>query len=327
MKVSIIIPIYNPGMYFDECINSILKQTYNDWELLLVDDGSTDGTEDKCRKYAKNDIRIKYLQSNHGGVSHARNVGIAEATGEYLFFMDNDDYWKEEALLQNVIEQIEIQKADVVMYQSVSFWPDGRQSKGIPDVDMAKVNSGNKAEALKYIIKRDILTRAVWTKAIRRELIVENGLYFPEGQRNEDVYFTGRLILCANSFGWCDNATYMYRKGTGVSQSDQRVSDKTIDDLQKICVEYIEYVDENIVDNELNEAYMAYISYPFAVWMMYIGETKNSKLKAKISQMKQYSYVLNNHCNPYIGQVRMCNNILGFRLTIKLLALYDKLRK
>lgn len=325
MKCSIIIPVYNPGKYFDDCVNSVLKQTYKDWELLLVDDGSTDGTEDKCKEYSKNDNRIKYLVSNHGGVAHARNVGISEATGEYLLFMDNDDYWKEETLLQSVVEQINKKKVDIVMYSSVSFWPNGKRTKMVEKVDISKVYSNNKAEALEYVIKKDILTRAVWTKAIRKTLIDKHNLCFPEGQRNEDVFFTGQLILHAKSFGWCDNATYMYRKGTGVSQTDQRVSDQTIDDLQQICVEYIDYVNNHIELSELRKVYLAYISYPFAVWMMYIGAIRKDKARTKINMMKEYSYVLDNKINPYIKQVRICNKILGFGFTIRLLNLYYKM--
>ena len=327
MKLSIIIPIYNPGKYFEECIESVLKQTYTDWELLLVDDGSDDGTEDKCIEYAASDNRIRVLHSNHGGVSHARNVGISASVGEFLLFMDNDDYWKEDTLLQNVAEQIEIQKADVIMYSCAGFWPDGRLSKKVTDVDKKRIDSDNKADTIKYIVQKDILTRAVWTKAIRRDLIIKHDLCFPEGKRNEDVYFTGRLILYANKFGWCDNATYMYRKGTGVSQSDQKVSDKTIEDLQKICIEYINFVNKNVKNEELRDAYTAYISYPYAVWMMYVGRVKNQNLRSSVQLMKKYSYVLDNRYSPYIKQVRICKKIFGYNATIKLLAVYDKLRK
>lgn len=85
--VSIIIPVYNVGKYFEECIESILKQTCSDWELILIDDGSTDGTREKCDSYSRLDKRIKTIYSNRGGVSKARNLGIDTAKGDFLLLL------------------------------------------------------------------------------------------------------------------------------------------------------------------------------------------------------------------------------------------------
>lgn len=90
-KVSIIVPIYNSAPYLKECIQSVIKQTYMDFELLLIADGSTDGSEEICRKFARQDRRIRFLSQEHKGVSAARNMGMDNAEGEYLFFLDSDD--------------------------------------------------------------------------------------------------------------------------------------------------------------------------------------------------------------------------------------------
>ena len=185
--VSIIIPVYNAGIYLDECIESVLKQTYLEWELLLIDDGSTDGSREKCEQYSSNDPRIKVIYSERGGVSHARNTGIEKAQGEYFFFMDHDDYWKEDMLLENVMNQIGIQKAEVMMYPVISFWPGGGMSKPVLDVDVSLVNSSDKAAAIRYIVEKDVLTRAVWTKAIHRDLFIKYHIRFPEGDRKSVV--------------------------------------------------------------------------------------------------------------------------------------------
>lgn len=325
--ISIIIPVYNAGAYLEQCIESVLQQTYLDWELLLVDDGSTDGSREKCERYAENEPRIKVIYSERGGVSRARNAGIEVAQGEYFFFMDNDDYWKEDTLLENVMTQIEIQKAEVMMYSVISFWPNGEMSKRVKGIDVSLINSSDKATAIRYMVEKDILTRAVWTKAIHRDLFKKYNIRFPEGMRNEDVYVTGQLLLCAEKFGWCEEATYMYRKGTGVSQSDQKVSTQIIRDMQNICVEYVDNVERMPVSEELKMAYYSYIAYPFAVLMMYIGGTKDKKIKAGIKTLKEYAKVLKADYNPYVKIVRRAYRIFGFGLTIRLLVWYDRIRR
>ena len=91
--VSIIVPVYNAEKYIDECIQSVLCQTYAAWELLLVDDGSTDNSGNICDKYAREDIRIKVLHQKNQGVSVARNVALDWAKGDYIIFLDSDDFW------------------------------------------------------------------------------------------------------------------------------------------------------------------------------------------------------------------------------------------
>lgn len=325
--ISIIVPVYNAGKYFEECVESVLKQTYNDWELILIDDGSTDGTREKCDNYSKSDNRIKTIYSNRGGVSRARNIGIDSAKGDYLFFMDNDDYWKEDTLLENVIQQIKVQNADIMMYSCITFWPDGRTDETVKDIEIEKVNSNDKASSIKYIVQKDILTRAVWTKAIKRDLFSDNNIRFPEGMRNEDVDVTGKLLLYSKKIGWCDNATYMYRKGTGISQSDQQVSDQTILDMKEICIDFIDTVDAKDISSELRTAYYSYIAYPFAVLMMYIGGTKNKQIKKECTQLKKYAKVLKADYNPYVKFINKAYKILGFKNTIRLLSIYNKIRK
>lgn len=326
MKISIIVPVYNAGKYLDECIESVRKQSYKDWELLLVDDGSDDGSREKCIAYADKDSRIRTFFNNHGGVSSARNVALEKALGEYYMFMDNDDYWEENNLLRDVIEQIKAQECDMLMFGCTEFWPDGKKKPKPQNIDMEKICNVNKADAIKYCVEKDILTRAVWTKAIKREIFTANGLRFPEGKRNEDVYVTGELLRYVKKIGWCNTGTYMYRKGTGVSQSDQKPSQKIIDDLKDMCIDYIETINRSDESKELKEAYLSYIAYPYAVWMMHTSQVK-PKNKRDIQLMKKYSNVLEIDVNPYMKLIKKAYMIVGFEMTIRLLGIYDKIRK
>ncbi len=124
-KISIIIPIYNAENELKKCIGSILDQTQQDIEIILVDDGSTDKSLCICQKYAKADCRVKAIHQKNAGVSAARNVGIGMATGQYIGFVDSDD-WIEPQMYERLLSEVERTGADVVMCDATTVYNDGR---------------------------------------------------------------------------------------------------------------------------------------------------------------------------------------------------------
>ena len=125
-KVSIIIPVYNQEKYLDKCINSVIRQSYDDLECILVDDGSTDNSPEICDKYEKKDDRIKVFHQPNSGVSKARNVGLANAKGEWITFADSDDYLEQHAFQTYIDAAIKYQ-ADVVRGGYFREYDDGHQ--------------------------------------------------------------------------------------------------------------------------------------------------------------------------------------------------------
>ena len=118
--VSIIVPIYNVEKYLRQCLDSILRQTFRPLEIILVNDGSTDGSDTICQEYAKIDERIVYLKKENGGVSDARNVGLDAVTSDYVLFIDSDD-WIEPTYVEVLYEKIEEYQADIVFQNYTSF--------------------------------------------------------------------------------------------------------------------------------------------------------------------------------------------------------------
>ena len=107
IKISVIIPIYKVESYLRECVESVLRQTYQNLEIILVDDGSPDSCPQICEEYAIFDKRIKVIHKKNGGLSSARNEGFKHATGEYVLFLDSDDYWEKETAIQELIDKAE----------------------------------------------------------------------------------------------------------------------------------------------------------------------------------------------------------------------------
>ena len=133
IKFSIIIPVYNVEKYLNECVDSVLNQTYKYMEIILVDDGSTDSSPQICDSYAEKDNRIRAIHKENGGLSSARNAGIKNMTGDYVLFLDSDDFWDNNKALEHLSYIISEQKPDVVCYGYKEFctgyFKDERRSK------------------------------------------------------------------------------------------------------------------------------------------------------------------------------------------------------
>ena len=128
MKVSFVLPIYNVLPYLERCVQSLLCQTYKDFEIILVDDGSPDGCGKLCDELAARDNRIRVIHQENKGLSGARNTGIDNAKGEYIIFVDSDDYWLLDDGLQTLVDNCEPQ-TDMVAFKAFDVWKDERKTK------------------------------------------------------------------------------------------------------------------------------------------------------------------------------------------------------
>ena len=124
-KVSIIVPVYNVSTYLDECIQSVLNQTYKNFELLLVDDGSTDNSGEICDKYATQDERVKVIHQQNGGAGKAKNTALDEATGDYIAFLDGDDCF-DVGYVKTMLDAMERNGADIVQCALSRFYKSGK---------------------------------------------------------------------------------------------------------------------------------------------------------------------------------------------------------
>lgn len=148
MKISFVIPVYKVEQYIEQCVDSVLNQTYKDIEVVLVDDGSPDNCPKMCDEYALEDNRIKVVHKPNGGLSDARNAGLSVATGDYVIFMDSDDFWTSNNHLEQLIEIVKINPdCDFVGFNCSYFYPDtDSYVQWVPYFeDIEKPSSGNDA--------------------------------------------------------------------------------------------------------------------------------------------------------------------------------------
>lgn len=200
--ISIIIPIYNAEKYLRRAVDSIRNQTFSDWELILVDDGSSDGCGKICDEYAGMDSRIQVLHRNNQGVSASRNAGLDVASGEYIYFLDSDDYLPEQAL-HTLYSRMTEENADLVVAGHSRVEADG----------YIHCDSGNwpelkTTEEIQRAILQNRLPNFVWGKLYKKELW--EGIRMPEGQVMEDLYICPSVFMKAKHIILDKTPLYFY---------------------------------------------------------------------------------------------------------------------
>ncbi len=323
-KVSIIIPVYNSAQYLRQCVSSIAAQTYREIEILLIDDGSTDQSGALCDALAAEDSRIVVIHQENAGTSAARNTGLEHASGSYITFTDNDDYWCKKDALESMMRQIEQSDADLLLFDSLIWWEDTQRM--VPPSSVCareQIVSKSAAEAIGQFTKANIFSAyCVWGKLIRASVILENGLRFPVGMRNEDIDFCAHLLRLCRRYDWYADAFYVYRKGHTGAQTKQRITYRMLSDLKAILLRHLELGRQ--LDEAHRRALNAYLSFPYAVWMGQSRLVKDADISAERGEMKQYRYLLKESNHPSVHLVYLASRFLGYGLTCRLLAVYLK---
>lgn len=201
--ISVIVAIYNMAPYLDRCIQSLLCQTYKDLEILLVNDGSTDGSRDICEKYRGMDSRIVLYDKDNGGISDARNYGLERSNGEYLAFVDPDD-WIEDTFFNSLVDQMEREKADIAC---VGFDYVYDEKYKMPDRRVKNTKMTQK-QCMSHLCRNKWFTSHVWNKLYRREVF--EGIRFPCGKNYEDIAVMHELIMSADIIMCSSEILYHY---------------------------------------------------------------------------------------------------------------------
>lgn len=219
MKISIVIPVYNVRPYLNTCLQSVLKQSYKNIEIILVNDGSTDGSDLICETYRAKDSRIIYVSQENRGLSGARNTGMKYASGDYVLFLDSDDFIALNTI-EVAVDEIKENHADIV---AVGF----TQFSDECCVANKEVESYAFQQSTRSAFYKQLITNHACGKIIKKELI--NDITFPEGRNYEDIATTHKFFYRASSVSYTNSGFYFYRTRPGAITSVIRKKD--IDDM------------------------------------------------------------------------------------------------
>lgn len=211
-EISVIVPVYNAASFLPGCIESILGQTFHDFELLLVDDGSTDGSGAVCRSYAEKDSRVQYLFKPNGGVSSARNLGLDHASGRYVAFCDSDDYAGSD-WLQSMYDAADGESLVVSSYIIRDGVPSSGRKAGLPPGESSVFVSAS--DILERLVRARLL-QFVWNKLFVRTVITGASLRFDEDFTIfEDEYFVLGYLHASMKVKYVDGGGYVYNLPAG----------------------------------------------------------------------------------------------------------------
>lgn len=245
--VSIIVPVYNTESYLEKCLNSILNQTYENIEIIIIDDGSTDNSYKILQKFQNKNKRIRLLQQKNSGQGVARNKGIEISKGEYIFFIDSDD-----RVTENMVEEMvsEIEKTDSDFSSFLIAFEDSKSQK----IYKKKFNSTilKNDEIYQNTLEIKDIFIVPWNKIYKRKFLVDNEIYFPKIKKNEDILFIHKLAFFSKKCSFINKIFYYswMREGS----TSRNVTEENI----KASLELLKREKELLLKNKCFEKYELY---------------------------------------------------------------------
>lgn len=319
-RFSIIIPVYNVEQYLDECVKSVLAQTYTDFEILLIDDGSPDNSGALCDKLAKEDSRIRVFHQENRGLSGARNTGIRNAVGEYLQFLDSDDWWASPDVLREIADRLDLIDADVLSYDYRKSYDGKLSATYFGSAADAPTDLGD--DSLDYMISNSLWVTGACNKAIRRSLFDGGDLFFREGITSEDIDWTLRLALKARRFDYCSTVAFVYRQRNGsISHS---ISLKAVGILVSNVEECVKLLRD--ADEDKARVMTPFVSYQYATLLHnYAGLAKAERVSPLDDRVRALLPLLKNSSNGKVRFMYLSTSLFGFNFTLFLLRTRQKL--
>lgn len=315
--ISVIVPIYNVESCLRTCIDSIINQSYHDFELLLVDDGSTDSCGKICDEYAAKDDRVRAFHKKNGGLSDARNYGIEQANGEYLTFIDSDDYIASN-YLETLYQMLCTQNADISVVCCKIVYD---MNADVGNVNVLSVLTIDPQEAIRRMLIRSPFGVSAWGKLFKRELFEK--IQFPVGRLYEDLLTTPYIFEKCQKVVYTEAQMYFYyqRPDSITNRPFSEQDLQAFNGLRQI-VDYIETqfpeihdaVVSRYIDDSLN------IFFHRAIWQ------KDYIKYARIIKKKDRSIWKEGLKNPYLGKFRkfqiflLLVNLRAFRAVYRIKA-------
>lgn len=322
--VSIVIPVYNVEKYLNESVDSVLRQTCSNYEVILVDDGSTDQSGLMCDEYLKVSDKITVIHQENGGLSAARNTGLKASQGEYVYFLDSDDYI-EDCALEHLLDTAIKESSDIVFFDGYVFFDgcedDPTMSRYIRQ-DQYKTQNGR--NMLLELLQKDEYRTPVQLMLFRREYLIMNNLWFLNGILHEDELFTFAVFNADGAVAHCHEQLYARRIRPGSIMT----ASKMLRRYESMLTIYQEIEREYQNENAKGEAVRLYlIRMAKSVWWRYqnLDEQDREMVVASYYSFKK-NVLKNNGFGDYKLKIKCSDGLLRFeyRLVYKIQRMFKK---
>lgn len=302
---SIIVPIYNVEKYLEKCIESVLSQTYTNYEIILVDDGSPDSCSRICDTYSTKYPFIRTIHKENGGLSDARNKGLEKVKGKYTIFLDSDDFWNETKLLEDVANRNN--NEDLIVINSYKYYDENSNAEPRFRLDKSFYDK-NDNEKILYLIKNNIYKACAWDKIIKTSILIDNNIKFPIGMLSEDMIWAGELLEKVSTVTVYEKPVYAYRQRN--NSISKKVGEKHLKDiLQQITTG----------TKTANEIVLNYYAYEYSVLLGFSFKTKDKEI---LQQIKDLKWLLKYDVSDKVKLVKYMSMLTGLKLTRLFLYIY-----
>jgi len=312
MMFSIIIPVYKTEKYIDDCVKSVLSQSFKDYECILVDDGSPDNCPSLCDDISKKDNRIKVIHKENGGLSDARNTGILQAAGEYIIFLDSDDKLADNDTLKNLFDVVQKYKTDVIINVNLTEFTDNGKTTIINRFNKEIVLAAPSIIVNEY--NKPGMYLAGWLFVLKKDYIKNNNLFFKKGILHEDEHWMPRVLFKTKEIAVNHCSFYLYRvERDGSIMSN--VSAKRLFDLLDIVNDLLAWSKEEENYTKEGCSYMVERAMALYYRVFYLND------KIKLQDKKSF-YIIHRRLNNNFRKVP--NNFKGIYLFfVKIIGLYN----
>lgn len=321
-KVSFILPVYNVEKYLEQCINSLLFQTYTLFEIILVDDGSTDDSSNICEEFCRKDNRIKAYHKQNGGLSDARNYGLKKATGDFVIFVDSDDYWTDGCSLDILVSKSN--ESDLVYYGYKRKFGDKEILQN--NINLLYDHYDNGYDFLFDILKKfPNYEWYSWQYMIKKDLLISNHIEFPFGLTYEDMMTSYKFILLSKNVTVCKKHIYCYR-----TREDSITSTVSINNhknhIESMELSIIDVLNRNDIAPFLKELLLNNMSLSFYGILINASTLSKNEANELINILDRKKYIINYTKYGKQRFARTMINVLGIRFTAFVLSLRRKLK-
>lgn len=317
--LSIIVPVYNVEKFLDICLESIIKNYQSGIEIILVDDGSTDSSSKICDEYSNKYEYMKVIHKKNGGLSSARNFGIRQASGKYIWFVDSDDYIEDGSIAKIITSALK--DVDLIIGSHFNILPNGSVCE-----DYLNNPKDNEKYPYEYFYNVGNVSYAAVRFIVKKKLITENDLFFTEGIYHEDEEWSPRVLCSAKRYSVINEPIYNYRVGNPKSIMGMKNPKKVYDKLF-ICKSIYDRIKAENLDSDICKFLQYRIEHNFVTALnevsLYEGEDKQNI----IDKIENSIYLINNIESKKSKIIRSILKILGISNTSRILRLRNKVKK
>ena len=321
MKVSFIVPVYKVEKYLEQCVNSVLNQTYQNIELILVDDGSPDNCPKMCDEYAFEDNRVKVVHKPNGGLSDARNAGLNVATGEYVIFMDSDDFWISNNHLEQLMDIVKTNSdCDFIGFNCSYYYSDTDSFvQWVPYFEnIQQPSNGN--DAMCALVSSGTFPMSACMKIIKKEFLISNKLFFEKGILAEDIpWFINVLEKCKRCI-FTNLYIYAYRQNVSGSITNSG-GERSFNNLFTILKTEVEKINSREFNSTAKEALYSFLAYEYCILLSGVFKQPNNNVKRV--ELNKYKWLLKYTTNPKVKKATIVNRFFGIKITELVLRFYN----